>query len=64
MQVKDSKVFKYKSVCSSKFGKTLAAKHLLMLTKVNSLIVLKSRRDRFIVLKITEKSDIYHVHQC
>ena len=64
MQVKDSKVFKYKFVCSSKFSKTLAAKHLLMFTEVNPLFVHNSRKDRFKVLKITERSDIYHVHQC
>ena len=46
---KNSKVFMYKFVCNSKFSKTIVAKHMTMLTEVNSLSVLHSSRDRFII---------------
>ena len=48
----------YNFVCNSKFSKTLEAKHISMLTEVNPLAVFHSSRGRFIVLKITELSDI------
>ena len=61
---KISEVFKYKFVFKSKFSKSLVAKHISMLTEVNPLAVFHSSRGRFIVLKITELSDIYHSCQC
>ena len=48
----------YKFVRNSKFSKTLIAKHLSMLTEVNSLFALYSSRGRFIILVITELFDI------
>ena len=50
----------YKFTCKSKFSKTVVAKHISMLTEVNSLSDLHSSSGRVIVLKITELSDIYH----
>ena len=59
------KVFMYKFVCKTKFReKILVAKHISMLTEVNSLSDLHSRKGRFIVLTITEMFDIYHSYQC
>ena len=54
----------YKFVCKSRFSKTVVAKHITMLTEVNSLSVLHSSRGRNKVLKITELSDIYQSCQC
>ena len=54
----------YKFVCNSKFSKTIVAKHISMLTEVNSLYVLHSSRDRFIIPTITELFDIYQSYQC
>ena len=50
----------YKFTCKSKFSKTVVAKHISMLTEVNSLSDLHSSSGRIIVFKITELSDIYH----
>ena len=53
----------YKFTCKSKFSKTVVAKHISMLTEVNSLSDLHSCKGRFIVLTITELFDIYHGYQ-
>ena len=58
--IKNSKVLMYKFTSKSKFSKTVVAKHISMLTEVNSLSDLHSSSGRIKVLKITELPDIYH----